>query len=225
VLTKLEHVRAVATEAEQLYVGAIIDRDLRSPEQVEAIEAMGAFVLPVTEIENLFLEPALVGAIAAQAGLEPEAAQVALRDIADQHAGRWAFEKASTENVWKEDLGPASGHARSLTLVELQRDPLEVTKEIAGRISGLSERELAQRAQQMRHSLAAWQSIRQDPTQLWRVCFGKEVLNTLAHRFGLTDAESYERRAVRLWRSAQVTRPAEAAAIQEYIENLPLTGR
>ena len=50
----------------------LIDRDDRSPEEIDLLRARNVFVLPVAEIENLFLLPDIARAIASSGGYEAD---------------------------------------------------------------------------------------------------------------------------------------------------------
>jgi hypothetical protein len=224
VLAKLDHIRVLASEEEQIRIGAIVDRDMRTAAAVAEISGRGAFVLPVTEIENFYLYPALLVAIARQAGIAEASAQEHLRDAADRLVGTWIFERARGSEGWSEELGPAAAHARQVTLTEIEADPVETTKAIARLMPDLPDPEVARRALKLRDGLAVWQRVRLDPTGLWRECFGKEALRDVARAFDLSSSEAYEKRAWTLWDEGIVSRPDEVQTLRAYVEGLALVG-
>jgi hypothetical protein len=69
-----------------------------------------------------------------------------------------------------------------------------------------------------------YEQVSADPGELWKYCFGKEVLATLATDLGFRSAEAMESRAIHLWTAQVVPRPALVANTRAYLDAIPVLG-
>jgi hypothetical protein len=223
VLTKLGTLRALASEEEQLQIGGFVDRDFRTDEEAAALETeYGVCVLPVHEIENFFLQPELLGALVAQADGDPQTAFDRLVDVTDAAAGLWIWERARQQQRWEGDLGPAQQVARTLTWVDVEPDARAALQSVVDAVPNLSAADQVRWRAALVSSAEAYRTLRGDSASLWKHCFGKEALRDLAPALGAANAEAVEDRAVRLWRTGAVGRPAELAVMREYLAGVPV---
>ena len=76
----------------------LVDRDNRSPDEIAQLRSAGVYVLPVAEIENLFLLPEVSKAIASSAGYEGEQRDSVIRqlhrDVLDSCASQPSLDRA-----------------------------------------------------------------------------------------------------------------------------------
>lgn len=226
VAAKFQGLRLLASESEQLRVGAVVDRDHRSEQQVADFEAEhGVSVLTVHEIENFFLQPELLDALLAQRG-ESEDGHSFLRDACDHLAGTWVWDRVVYQQEWRDVPGGCQAVAQGLGWSQIEADvsaaahallePLEATNP-----SGTSA---SQRRAAVAATIRRYGELREDRERLWMAVSGKEVLRQVASALDLSDAEALESRAARLWRDGEVQRPVEAVALGEYAEGLALLG-
>lgn len=225
VAKKFQGLRLLASEAEQLRVGAFIDRDHRSPEQASRWqEEQGVNVLPVHEIENYFLHPDLVNALLSQAGDSRDGFEL-LRDAADKLAGQWIWERAVTRGEWDDPPGQSIARARQLQWEDFARDRAGVTTQLLSPFaSNADSQTLAQRRGFLATAISGYETLRADRESLWKEVAGKEALRDVSATLGFSEPEALESRAARLWREAVVARPAEAEQLLSAIQGFQLHG-
>lgn len=192
-------------------VGGIVDRDFKTPDAVSRLEKAGLHVLGVHEIENLFLEPGLVGELAAQAGTAHDAAGLT-RAASDARAGAWVYARtvAALElegvQLAKDEYRDLRSHlARAAWPVEVPGD------DFWGRIS--SNEAECRRA--VTDAVAEYARLR-DEVGLWRLCLGKETWRELVKPLGLQHERDLDSRAFVLLR-AGFGQCAERKAIRDYV--------
>jgi predicted ATPase len=218
VIRRHEVLAVLAAEEPQLRFGAIIDRDFRDQLEIDALRAQGILVLPVHEVENLFLFPNTVSRLCEQAGRNSEDAHPFLRAASDEVAGRWILQSAVRAGVWEEVPGPAVGISRTLAWSEIAGDPQAA-------LTPLCEALDDDRAEQLRRRVRLvtcaerYRSLRDDPEHLWQECLGKEVLDRVAQALDLQSAEAMEVRAVQVWRGG-APRPPEIEEVKQYLDQL-----
>lgn len=223
VLEKLDAMRHVASEAEQLRVGGFIDRDFRTDEAAGLLtEQHGVCVLPVHEIENFFLHPEALAAIAKQAGIEPTQAWQLLVNVTDHTAGVWLLEKIRLQNNWQADVGAARELVQTLDWSLIAADPKDVAERVMNRIADQEAKEKLQHRNQFTSAVKEYERLRTEPELLWKYCFGKESLRGVAPRLGMRDAEALEDRVAELWREDSVARPVEVESMRSYLDAIPV---
>ncbi|MFN8133113.1 MAG: AAA family ATPase [Solirubrobacteraceae bacterium] len=223
VLHRVDALRSLASQEEQLRIAGIIDRDFRTDEQRRSVlQEYGVHVLSVCEIENLFLQPELVRRLLVDSNRNDEDALLILQRCADPDAGRWAYEKARVEEGWSEDSKPGVREAGQLGWQLISPDPDQAAKRIAEQLITLSEADQARRRIAIAAKMNQWATMRADANRLSTECFGKQVLHRLAGQLGFSDATELESRAAVLWRSGAVPRPDAAREIREYLDAVPV---
>jgi predicted ATPase len=91
---RLLYTRSLAKESGQhMRLGAVVDRDFMQDAEAKVLMADGVFVLPVHEIENLFLRPEVLAEVFKVTGVAKVPIDV-LREAADRRAGNWIFQYA-----------------------------------------------------------------------------------------------------------------------------------
>ena len=223
VLARMHALRALASEEEQLRIAAVIDRDFRTDDdRAEMQESQGVLVLAVHEIENLFLQPELVARLLADLNRDETETLAVLQLAADPDAGRWAFEKAKTEEGWKEDAQAPAREAGPLSWQDVEANPDAAARRIAESYDGLTPVEQARRRVAIAARLGEYREARENASALAATCFGKEALGRLAIELGYRDVSTIESRAAVVWRAGQVPRPAAAQEIREYLDSVPV---
>jgi energy-coupling factor transporter ATP-binding protein EcfA2 len=225
VLRKFAVLRELATETEQLRLGAIIDRDLRTAEQVRKLQAAtGVHVLPVHEIENYFLEPAVLRALLEQTGLTSADPHSLVKEHSDRRAGRWILERARVDQEWP-NLDIAVREAvRTMTWDEVAANIESQMRALAELDSSVDGAEQARRRVTFVKAARAYEALRGQPDELWKYCFGKEVLLRVAIDLGFKTAEAMESRALQLWSRQIVPRPALIAETRAYLDAIQVLG-
>jgi ABC-type thiamine transport system ATPase subunit len=219
VVRKFAFIKEFAAESDQLRVGAIVDRDLRTDAQVRQLEAdTGVHVLPVHEIENFFLEPGVVEALMTQSGRRGGDGQQMLQRHSDALAGRWILDAAATEQRWSRMSPAVRERARTMTWAEFAADLEGGTRLLAELDDSIEVVECAQRRVALAHAARRYQSNREDPSQMWRQCFGKEVMSRVAIELELRSSEAMESRVLQLWSSNAVSRPTLLAETRAYLD-------
>jgi hypothetical protein len=222
VIARVRALRQLASEEEQLRVGGIVDRDFRTEEErLSLLADDGIYVLCVHEVENLFLQPELLGRLLSELDRSPDEVTALLQSGADPDAGRWAFEKAKAEEKWREDARATVTVAGGLAWKDVA-DTNDAARRIAGAIPDIQGAEVARRRLAIRRRLDEYATMRTDVERLAGQCFGKQTLKRIARSLGFRDSSMVEARAAVLWRSGQVPRPSEAAGIRGYLDQIPV---
>jgi ABC-type sugar transport system ATPase subunit len=225
VIQKMRLLRNLASEEEQLRVAAVVDRDFRTDEQrARLLSNDDVYVMGLHEIENFFLQPALIQHLLREVGRSADEALALLQAGSDDHAGTWSFEKAKTELEWREDARGPTAVARTMTWSVAQGDTNEAARRIAETIPGVEGSEKARRRIEIRRRLDEYGDVRAELDRLARMCFGKETLASVSRQLGFRDASAVEARAAVLWRDGTIPRPAEATDIRGYLDSVPVLG-
>lgn len=220
---RLGALRLLASEEEQLRVGGIVDGDFRTEsERAQLATEPGVHVLRAHEVENLFLQPALLARLLEDAGRPGDDVLEMLRRATDPDAGRWAYEKTKSELGWREDGRAPRSVAGSLGWTEIGPDLDGAARRIAQSIPDIGGAEVARRRLEIRQRLEAYRSVRDDALELSTQSFGKEALPRVAADLGFQDATLVEARAAVLWRAGDVARPGAAAEIRAYLDGIPV---
>lgn len=225
VISRVKALKTLASVEEQLRVAGIVDRDFRGNSEIALLkERDGVFVLPVHEIENVFLQPDLLRRLLADVGRDEEDALELLQRAADLDAGRWAFEKAKTEEQWTDDGRAALAIAGSLGWADIESSVDDAARRVAASLSDLQQTELARRRVAIRQRMAEYGRERVDINRLSEVCFGKQALRRVAQDLRFRDASLIEARAAVLWKSGEVARPQAADQIRRFLDGVPVLG-
>ena len=56
--------------------------------------------------------------------------------------------------------------------------------------------------------------------EFWKICEGKQVLNTIARQCGFTDSGTLSQAPFAAWRSERVEVPEELMALRNYVASL-----
>lgn len=218
--------KLLASEAEQLRVGAVIDRDHRSSEQVAEFEAEHAsFVLGVHEIENFYLQPDLLDALLSQREDDGDG-HALLVGVYDSLAGLWIWDRVVYQQGWQHVPGRCHEIARGLNWSTIEGDRSAAASALLGPLdeTGPEQGTPSQRRAAVASMIKHYGELRDDRATYWKEICGKEALALLAPAVGFSDAEALESRSFRLWRQNEVARPAEATALSAYVDGLALLG-
>ena len=221
VVRKLAAVRELAAETDQLRAGGIIDRDLRTDQQAAALASEADLhVLPCHEVENLFLHPSGVGALLEQAGRRREEAAALIREESDKHAGRWIIQYATVKEEWGDLTAEVRERGRQWTWADIAGDVDGKMRELAAAEAGVDEATRIRRKVALVSAARAYEAHRAQDRELWKRCFGKEVLRGVAPALGLSSADAVEARLVRLWDSGELPRPREVDETRAYVDGI-----
>jgi predicted ATPase len=226
VAARFAGLKLLSSEAEQLRVGAVIDRDHRSEEQVESFRTEHeVFVLPVHEIENFYLHPALLDALISQHDGEGNGHSL-LVAACDHGAGLWIWERVVFQQEWEHIPGRCLEIARSLDWQTIEADRSAAAGVLLGPLdqTDFDQASPSQRRAAVAGMIKRYGELREDRDALWKEICGKEALDRVAVALGFTNAEALESRAFRMWRRNEVARSEEADALLAHIEGLALLG-
>jgi len=225
VLAKQRTIRELGEESSSpLRVGAVIDRDHRDQSAVTVLEAHGAHVLGVHEVENLFLHPPVLDH-ALRANDRTESAHSVLRRGADLHAGRWVYARA-VQIVWGEGaIQPAWVDERTLRVAaSVVWTALSADRgAFAGQHRTLTAAEgddSDRFEEEVRRGIEVYEAVREDEHALWKAVSGKQLLRWLPREVGFSDLNALERNVVTAWADRGVSVPPELTALRDYISDL-----
>lgn len=108
VIRRMADLRSIAeASADTIRLGGVIDGDWRSRPERDRLNAEGAHVLSVHEVENFFLHPPTVESLISALGQDPSRYRSSLLAAADNRAGAWIFDAARTQKEFREYPPPS----------------------------------------------------------------------------------------------------------------------
>jgi predicted ATPase len=225
VLSKIEVLRELSEETEErLRLGAIIDRDFRSNEEVEDLESERSIhVTRCHEVENLYLQPEAIDRILQQNGIDRSVSEV-LNEASDQFAGRWILTKslANLRDLELEVTREVRQLAGELTYQNFESDTEDIIESIILEFNDLGDDNTERLREELHNSYQDYSEL-VDSDIFWKKCFGKEVLGTIPGLIGLRDKDIYMRSVDRLWREDEIPRSDELIELREYVEEIEVT--
>jgi ABC-type branched-subunit amino acid transport system ATPase component len=209
-----------ATTNQQLKVGAILDRDFRSPEIRRQIMVSGkVLLLGCHEVENLFLDRNSLMRLLERGGGDSADAQVIVRAVADQHAGAWIQQEAYLRSELNLEAGET---VRSFVWGEdwrsVEEDPKAFIEQIISEQTSLADGSESLR-KHLFCSFERYAKLRGEP-DFWKYCMGKQALDGVAKRLGFASADVLEKHILQLWVEEEGTVPDEVKKIREYLATL-----
>ncbi len=91
-------------------------------------------------------------------------------------------------------------------------------RELANAEPDLEEAARIRRKAALVSAARVYETYRSRDEELWKQCFGKEVLRGIAPALGLSSQEAVETRLVRLWESGELPRPQEVEVTRAYVD-------
>ena len=222
VTRRLEVLRALGGETqEQIRMGGVIDRDFRTEAEVKEYEGKGIHVLTVHEVENLFLHPSTLERLLRQNGRSDLAATELLQSASDARAGSWILQRSmATRNA--RDLPELNSRtkeiAKAMPWSEFVLDEDNALKQIAesARFDDPNERKFVKL---LRNSVSAYRKRRTSLT-LWKVCEGKELLQSVARKCGFAGVPFLVSATIEAWNRSKSSAPAEVRRLRRYLEGI-----
>lgn len=218
---RVSTLKSLSEEARQeIRVGGIVDRDWRSTRDADELAAKGGiFVLPIHEIENLFLHPATLEHVLQQNGISPARHSDFLRGACDNRAGGWIYQQAWAR-VWSEFRSEPHRNAKSKAF-ELNWDAIspaihESMKSIVDQEVTLTPEQQTSFLRTIEACARAYRRIRMTD-DLWKRCEGKEVFRAIAQDLGFANARAAERAILTAWASDEALLPGEVEQIRTYV--------
>ncbi len=223
VVRRVSTIKGLANEARtEIRIGGVVDQDFRCRAEVEELaRAHGIFVLPVHEVENIFLHPQTLSFLLRQNGLENVSSTDLILGAADARAGSWIFQHAMSTTSAKalpEIQSPVKDRAKSLSWTNLSADVPNAILQIV-RLSGYGACEQKTLEQILTVSVQLYASKREAP-DLWKICEGKQVLNGIARAVGFADKPALISAVFALWQRDSTQVPEEVTALRSYVSAL-----
>lgn len=218
---RVKALKDLAGEAAQpLKLHGIVDRDWRSPAEITRLQQDGIFVLPVHEIENLFLHPGTLAQILKQNG-SPLAAQDILRNASDQRAGMWVYEHAVAQSQLephRRSLGPLIKAAvYRLTWVDFADIPRAIASSLAAVPVTDTPQVVKDAVEPVLVAAATAYSRIRTGSDPWKRCEGKEVFKTVSSRLGFSSASVAEKAIAQCWADNPRLVPAEVQQLRTFV--------
>ena len=223
VVRRVETFRALGNEAEVgIRIGGIIDRDFRSDDETAKLNlCYGVFVLPVHEVENLFLDPVTLRLLLQQNGRTNLASQDLVRAASDVRAGSWIFQYAMATPNAKElpDIAvPAKERVKRLTWTEFEADRTGALNNILD-ASGYSDDDKHKLQNILEVGVKSYARKRTEDV-LWKTCEGKQVLNDVARSVGFAGMPALVQATFAAWAREGATIPQELLGLRAYVAAL-----
>jgi len=202
-----------------LRVGGIIDRDVRSEQSIRMMADEGLLVLACHEIENLYVEPNTVRAIASslEQGVD---AELIIRDRSHRGAGRWCSQAALSMLASRPLLGRGYGdHVATVHWEAIERDPEGIANQIADLLLFHPSSPRADFIAAFLSAVTLFKAY-DDDGQLWCQYFGKELLSVIYKSVGFSRASAYEAGVLRAWTENSALVPEAAHRVREYVATI-----
>jgi ABC-type transport system involved in cytochrome c biogenesis ATPase subunit len=223
VVRRVGTIKALASESETgIRIGGIVDRDFRSPSEVDACKHGGVFTLPVHEVENYFLHPGTLDQLLAQNGCNQVKAIDLIQQAADARAGSWIFQYTmSTPNAKHlPEIAPtAKDIAKNLSWISFDASTREASISRIEKASSFDDANQAKFGKLLRIAINAYESKRVDAA-LWKTCEGKQVLIAVSRTVGFADAASLSQAAFAAWARNGAQLPNELIEMRQYLQGL-----
>ena len=215
VIETMSYLVGVATEwGERLDIRGVVDADFQQSES----SAPNVLQLGVHEIENIFLHPGSLDTVVRGLGAYERwtTGTAVILGHADRLAGKWVWNR--TENLnnkkWsnlatRKKLDNPRKLFRRLNWADIASSD-SVYESILGGLGKDVQEELDK-------SVKAFSELR-GSRDLWKWCFGKEVLEAISRDLGLgSDTGRLERHMVKVWKERQVEPPGAVRDILAFL--------
>lgn len=222
VFRRVAAIKALGNETEAtIRIGGVVDRDFRNKAEVEAINTTGIYVLPVHEAENFFIHPATLTTLLQQNGRPELVANSLIREAADARAGSWVFQFAMAAPNAKslpeiafaaKEIAKGQGWARMTADRGLAIQGVVAT-------SGFDDDDQQKLKQLLEIGANAYARQREEDG-LWKICEGKQVLNTVARAMGFAGAPALVQATFATWEREGALFPAELLGFRDYLARL-----
>jgi predicted ATPase len=221
VIRRLDSIRHLAKETDQLRVGGVIDRDFRTHQQVQSLENQsdGLFVLGCHEIENFFLHPGTLEQVLQQLAHSSALVTDLLQQCADPDAGRWVVDRTTAQNDRPGLDRTLRDRARQTSWSQIEPDLNAWAGQLAALEPGLGQNDKQRLEEQLGRSAEAYRDVK-GTHDFWKECFGKETLKRLSTLVELTGSSTIERLAAKSWGNGTVDRPQEAEDLRGFVDGL-----
>lgn len=197
-------------------VFGIIDNDERPASDLSEFQSDPAYkVLPIFEIENLYLQPEAIQATSSELGNNIDPLLI-VREAGDRFAGKWILERALLRVSWRpselivlkktlmpltwHDIGGGSRSEREALIGAIVSNSSDARNMIDAYEESVSEYELVRLSQ-----------------SLWKRVGGKECSKYVSKSLGFTRTEFYENKVLSMWNAGTVPRPAELVELDNAI--------
>ncbi|WP_288900253.1 AAA family ATPase [uncultured Sneathiella sp.] len=223
VFRRVAAVKALANESESgIRIGGIIDRDFRTKSEVTALEEeYGVFVLPVHEIENLFIDPITLNILMTQNGIKNLTPLEIIRNASDSRAGSWIFQNMMAGNLAKslpEIPTPVKDHVKTLSWAEIDGNEQKVIEKAID----LSNYEFALQNKLESLIKVSVRSYRRkrDYNDLWKISEGKQILNQIARDIGFSSVRTMTNAVYVIWERKGAKLSNEMRKLRSYLNNI-----
>lgn len=223
VIRRVSTTRDLSREGDaSIRIGGIVDRDFRSETESKSLaETHGVFVLPVHEVENLFLHPPTLQALLSQNGVVNVTAIDAIRQAADARAGNWIFQcgMATPSAMSLPDIGfAAKERAKSLHWAEIESKDESAFQQVVD-ASGFDQENRQKLTGILLTSARLYERKRQN-LDLWKSCEGKQTINEIAKFAGFAGKPAYLNAVFAHWERSAANIPEEVAALRSYVDSI-----
>lgn len=223
VVRHIDSIKLLASNTDSgIRIGGVVDRDFRSSKYITDLETeKHVFVLPVHEVENLFLHPPTLEALLKQIGGDGESALHIIHKYADKRFGSWVFQHTmATPNASSLPDIPTktkSGIKEISWQGEIANTQELVQQAVAGAFQ--DSKEQAKFEKLLEISTRNYHQKREDQI-LWKFCEGKEILPDVSVEIGFKGRATMEQAIFALWSSDENSIPQELIELRNYLSNI-----
>jgi hypothetical protein len=223
VTRRVAAIKALSTESEaHIRIGGVVDRDFKTDSESKKLsDDFGVFVLPVHEIENLFICPSVLDRLLDQNGRSDQDAISIIKAASDVRAGSWIFQYAMASQPAKALPGisdAAKNVAKNLRWAQIEADESKSIGSIVSVSQYLAD-DSVKFSRILEIAAKAYRSRREEST-LWKFCEGKQVHATVAITIGFSDPQALSQATFALWSKAPETVPEELLSLRRYFSAL-----
>jgi hypothetical protein len=206
-----------SSESRPLRVAGVVDRDVSTQDDVKALESSGLLVLPVHEIENIYLHPETLEYIATRNSVSSFHALDEIRQEADRLAGFWIHQYAQARFTRRPEVSPEFKRAASNhKFVDIVADVDAFIATALNKLSPIDAAKATALEPILRDAVSEYVKMR-DQDNIWKLVPGKQILQSMANRLGYTMPRLLEIEAHRIWAEESVQEPAVLEVIRVYL--------
>lgn len=218
-------VRRLALETgDHIRVGAVMDRDFKSDAECQLLASeTGVLILDCHEVENLYLDPAILGELLRRNGKVELSAVQLIVEASDRLAGLWVAQRFLS--LWHGFSGGTTAEVKAVADEINSMDWLQCSARVdcldssclSEILNDGTDSELV--SSFLKQAVEDYRSLRES-NDLWCGCLGKQVLADVFRRAGFSGSAAYEHQATLLLREGIINPSAPLAALFEYAAGL-----
>lgn len=201
----------------RLDTAAILDGDFTSLEGTPLNTDSTLYHLQVHEVENLFLHPEALACVSSRSktSLPAEKIRNLIKQLSDGDAGKWIWKRTSDKNRSKWNKEKRLQAANDCGWLISHKPWKDIELGFNDLLESIGEQDQSIKTEVV-DSLDVYRTLRES-SDLWKHCFGKEVLKSMPSKLGLRDKVLIEIAILESYDRGLVTAPIELQNLRAFL--------